>query len=534
MNKKILLSLRFVLIFATIMVLNYSHNGLNVLSPGYTLALIYLLSNLILFFIPEKTLNRNIASFSIFLFDILTISLAIYFSQGAQTDLYLVYFLVIFMASVGQNMNGSIPIAIVACLIYGWIIYRANPGISLLDSRILIRIPFLFMIALFSSYWSQSTRRELKKKEELERFNRELEKEVARVVAEEIELRQYSEKIINCVSSGVIAIRDDGVITTLNPEALRVFDLTTDAVGFNINQYEFLFPLWEKMQATVASQSTVARDEITLKIQSREVPIGFSLSPISGATGRFSGCVAIFKDLSEIRALEQQLKHAEQLGYIGKMASWVAHEIRNPLTAIDGFAQLLETTVDHDKIMKYSSEIHKGSQRISYIIEDILAFARTKRKIEYMEVDLKKIIESIAKSMPNIKINVSGILSPVCQGESESLRRIFINLISNSAEAIDENGQIWIDFKEAEGHIITEIRDNGSGISDEDLKKMFTPFFTRKQRGTGLGLSIVIKILKEHGGRIEIDSKKGLGTTCRVFIPTNATRETVNNKKEEM
>ncbi len=533
MNKKILTALRFVLIFATIMVLAYSRQGLNVLTPGYTLALVYLLSNLALFLIPEKKLQTSWALFSIFMFDVIAISVAIYLSQGAQTDLYLVYFLVIFMASVGQNMNRSIPIAIVACSIYGWIIYRTNPGISLLDSRILIRIPFLFMIALFSSYWSQSTRRELKKKEELERFNRELEKEVARVVAEEIELRQYSEKIINCVSSGVIAIREDGIITTLNPEALRVFGLSSESIGYDVGQYEFLLPLWDKMKHALESQSSVARDEITLKIKNREVPMGFSLSPISGAAGRFSGCVAIFKDLSDIRALEHQLKHAEQLSYLGKMASWIAHEIRNPLTAIDGFAQLLETTVDRDKITKYSIEIHKGSQRISHIIEDILAFARTERKIKSMEVDLRKIVESIVESMPNTNIKISGISNPVCKGESESLRRVFVNLIGNSAEAIAADGEISVDFQEAYGHVITEVRDNGIGMSEDDMKKIFTPFFTTKQRGTGLGMSIVTKIIDEHGGRIEIESRRGVGTTCRVFIPKKDREGAAVSKSEE-
>jgi len=235
---------------------------------------------------------------------------------------------IIFVASVGQDIAGSLPIAIVASLLYGWLIYKSNPGIQLYDSKILIRIPFLFIISLISSYWSQSTRRELQKKEELERFNRELKKEVERVAAEEIELRRYNEKIINSVMSGVIAVSNDGIITTLNPVAEKTLGLKkTEAIGQDIKNFSELTPLWEKMNQCMKNGNSIKRDEVAIKNKNNEkIPIGFSMSPITGAKERFSGCVVIFKDLSGIRALEEKLKRAERLSYLGKMASWVAHE----------------------------------------------------------------------------------------------------------------------------------------------------------------------------------------------------------------
>ncbi len=520
MNKRTLLFLRFILILTTILVMTYAKKGLNPTSPGYIIALVYFISNFIFYYLPEKFFTLPYATFGIFLFDIIIISLAIYFTQGMQTDFYLIYFLVIFIASVGQDIGGSLPIAVVASILYGWLIYRSRPGISLLDSAILIRVPFLFIISLISSYWSSATRKAIKEKEELERFNIALKKEVARVAAQEIEMRKYFEKIINSVSSGVIAVREDGVITTINPEAARVLRLSKEeAEGINIKNIEGFNKFWERMAQVMASGKTVKRDEVLIMVEkNKTIPVGFSISPITGVEHRFSGCVVILKDLSEIKALEQKLKHAERLTYLGKMASWVAHEIRNPLTSIDGFAQLLSETEEPERIKKFSAEILKGAQRINNIIDDILTFGRSKRIVEPIEIKLKPLIESIVKDFRNIKITIDGI-EPVVQGEPESIRRLFVNLINNACEAMREDGVLKIKFSQDDDFYITEIVDNGKGIPEENLKNLFTPFFTTKQRGTGLGLAIVKKILDDHEGKIEITSKENVGTTCRIYLP---------------
>jgi len=521
MKKKTLLFLRFVLILATILLITYSKRGLSFPQPGYIIAIIYFCSNVLLYVLSERKFTKPLVSFFIFLFDIITISLVIYYVQGLEPDFYLIYFLVIFVASLSQDISYSIPIAIVASIMYGWLTYRLNPGISLLNSAILIRIPFLFIIALISSYWSQSARRELKKKEELERFNRELKKEVDRVATEEVELRKYSEKIINNVPSGVIAVRNDGVITTLNREAERVFGLKRDeAVGHSIKDIPRLSALWQKMEQSINSNVPLTRVEISIRNKNNEViPIGFSISPITASKDRFSGCVTIFKDLSELKALEEKLKHAERLSYLGKMASWVAHEIRNPLTSIDGFAQLLGNTEEKQKIRLFSSEIQKGTRRIDHIIDNILAFARTKKqKKRLTDVNLRSLIKYIVNEI-NIDTLINGDELPIVRGETESIRRLFINLISNSIEAMDENGRLEITFSTNKDYCVTEIVDNGAGISKENMKNLFTPFFTTKERGTGLGLAIVKKIVDEYKGMIKIESEVGKGTTCWVYLP---------------
>jgi PAS domain S-box-containing protein len=519
--------LRFVLILATILVMTYSARGLRIASPGYFVALVYLLSNLIIFFVPEAKLAKPAVTFAIFLTDVIAISLAIFFTQGMQTDFYLIYFLIIFIASVGQDIRGSITIAIVASVLYGWLLLRNNPGISIMNPTILIRVPFLFIVSLISSYWSTSMRRQIEGKKELEISTRKLEEEVARITAKETELRRYSETVINSVTSGVIAVKNDGTITTVNPEAARVVGTRPDdLMGRNIEKIPEFDALWQKMKQSIRSNKPLERLLISIKnLDGKTIPIGLSVSPMTSSNTKFSGCVGIMRDLSEVKNLEEKLKHAERLSYLGNMASWVAHEIRNPLTVINGFSQLLIHTEDKEKIKTFSTEIQKGTKRINHIIEDILTFARTKPQVKSAEINLRTLMTQITENLANVRIFIKGDENPMVNGEEESFTSLFTNLINNSIDAMNKDPEIIVNFKSTRKWIVTEIIDNGKGMSEDDMKKLFTPFFTTKSRGTGLGLAIVKKIVDDHNGKLEIVSKEGTGTTCSVYLPKSVTKE---------
>lgn len=502
--------------------MTYSERDLNIASPGYAVALAYFISNLALYLIPETKFAVPAVSFAIFLTDLVAVSLAIYLSQGIQTDFYLIFFLIIFIASFAQDIRGSIPIAIVASIVYTWLVYRFNPGVSLMDSAILIKVPFLFIVSLISSYWATATRREIMERRKLETSARKLEDEVARITAEETELRRYSEMVINCVASGVIVVKDDGTITTINPEAARVLGVDQrDLTGRNIKSTQSLDMLWQKMAQAMNTNRSMERLQISIRNADNElVPIGLSLSPMHSPNTELSGCVGILRDLTEVKELERKLQHAERLSYLGKMATWVAHEIRNPLTAIDGFSQLLSYTRDPEKIEAFSKEIHRGTRRINHIIEDILTFARTRTRSGAVEIDLHRLMTEITEDIANVRVFIDGTAGAVVRGEEESLKSLFTNIITNSVEAMDKDPKIVVRFSKTKNWIVTEIVDNGRGISAENMQNLITPFFTTKSRGTGLGLAIVKKIVDDYQGKIEIKSEEGKGTTCRVYLPT--------------
>jgi PAS domain S-box-containing protein len=333
------------------------------------------------------------------------------------------------------------------------------------------------------------------------------------------------------VASGIIAVSADGLITTINPEAEHAFGSTKeDLVGYNIRMIEGIDALWDKMEGSMRSGKPVIRGEVDIQNKNNDiVPIGFNITPFSEPGKPTSGCVVIFKDLSDIRKLEEKLKLAERLGYLGKMASWIAHEIRNPLTSIDGFAQLLQNGSKKQNADIYIAEIRKGTQRINHIIDDVLTFARAK-KVEYVSVDMRKLIESIVVGA-KVNVVIEGDESPLIKGEEESVRRLFVNLISNSIESMEDNGMIMIKFGCENSLVTITIKDNGKGITSKDMKNLFVPFFTTKSRGTGLGLAIVKKIVDEHNGRITIESTSGKGTTCTVYLPKYDTDRKNGNDK---
>jgi signal transduction histidine kinase len=128
-------------------------------------------------------------------------------------------------------------------------------------------------------------------------------------------------------------------------------------------------------------------------------------------------------------------------------------------------------------------------------------------------------MKEITENISGVRIFTKGEQDSHVTGEEESLKSLFSNIIHNSIDAMDKDPKIVIEFKKSKKWIVTELVDNGKGISEDDLKNLFTPFFTTKSRGTGLGLAIVKKIVDDHNGKLEIDSEEGKGTTCRVFLP---------------
>jgi two-component system, sporulation sensor kinase E len=233
----------------------------------------------------------------------------------------------------------------------------------------------------------------------------------------------------------------------------------------------------------------------------------------------------VFRDITEKVEMEAQLRKSDTLNILGELAAGIAHEIRNPMTALKGFIQLLESSTG-DTYSLYFQVITTELQRIDSIINEFLILAKP-QAIKYVHTDISKIMKETVDLLTaqavlhDVQFNTyySDDL-PALRCEPNQLKKVFINIIKNGIEVMPKGGYVTITISQAPGNRIhISIKDEGAGIPPEKVKKLGEPFYTTKERGTGLGLMVSFKIIEEHGGTIEVESEVGHGTTFHVYLP---------------
>jgi signal transduction histidine kinase len=227
----------------------------------------------------------------------------------------------------------------------------------------------------------------------------------------------------------------------------------------------------------------------------------------------------------EQRELEEQLHQAERLVALGQMVAGISHEIKNPLGIIQSTAELLGGMKDASETQKrLSGVIREESVRLNRIVTEFLDFARPQTP-NFQEVRIEEVLKKnlvflrpeLEKREIDVSHNLDGRSFPV-QGDHDLLYRAFLNIFINSIQAVEEKGQIRIQVEDLRDFWMVDVKDTGCGISKENLKRIFNPFFTTKEKGTGLGLSIVKKIIEGHRGSMAIDSAEGRGTSVRIQL----------------
>ncbi|GEM_PF-250926 len=248
-----------------------------------------------------------------------------------------------------------------------------------------------------------------------------------------------------------------------------------------------------------------------------------STSPLFDTSGNFMGTVHVVRDVTELKKLREKLALSERMAALGEVAAKVAHEIRNPLVSIGGFSRRLEKKLD-GQYKEYASIITREVNRLEHILRDILGFVKEVRLSKELS-DARKIIEETI-SLFTREIDKKGIeivteyKDPLpVEIDHNRMKEALINIINNAVQVLPEGGRITIrTYREGKEGVI-EISDTGPGISEKDLPFIFDPFFTTKIEGTGLGLAITHRIVEEHGGRIEVKSVQGEGTTFYIHLP---------------
>jgi PAS domain S-box-containing protein len=352
--------------------------------------------------------------------------------------------------------------------------------------------------------------------QELEEKNQKLEASFREKERVENQLRS----VLESLDSSVVMIDTEERITLFNPSAERIYAMrASDALGrpyaeVFAAQADAHFPLIE----TLRHGKNQLGHEKYWKIGGGK-PIGYTTSVVKNREGQVLGAVEISTDLTQIKQMQNQMQHAKTLAALGEMSATVAHEIRNPLAGIGGFAGLLERDLDGDDPRRaLVKKIVQGVSSLNKIVSNLLVYTRH-MELKVLRVDFTAWMEDIlnyaeveiAKENKDIAIARDyGFGRMEARIDPEKLQQVFLNLIFNAIQAIEGKGKITIkaDLDERD-FLRVAVIDDGKGIPADIQGKIFNPFFTTKEQGTGLGLAIVQRIVALHGGEITVASRPG-------------------------
>ena len=334
-----------------------------------------------------------------------------------------------------------------------------------------------------------------------------------------------SDHITSRMPSGLIVVDRDGNIVAHNPASESIFEGSLGRSSRFCDLVRESQALQDLVDRCLNSGEVFTRVEFNAPIRTDvDKRIGINLSPITSETGTIEGAICLLSDLTEIVELHNRIKLKENFAALGEMSAGIAHEFKNSLATIVGYAQMSTTETDVATLQGYAREIHKESQALSHMVTDFLNFARpVMASID--EVDLAELLSNTIADLKNlrpgnydVRFNSSGKVVVPC--DPTLMRQSFLNLLINAAEALDRNGVIQVSVDALKGRAVRiVIQDNGHGMPEDVAGKVFIPFFTTKPHGTGLGLALVQKIVLAHNGRIELRSAPGKGTKFTVTLP---------------
>lgn len=251
------------------------------------------------------------------------------------------------------------------------------------------------------------------------------------------------------------------------------------------------------------------------------------IAPMGGELGEIATSINAFaQGLEERRRIEARIQRTDRLAALGEIAAGVAHEIRNPMTSIKGFVQLMDKSFEEDDGRRgYTRIIVEEVDRLNSMVQELLYYARPCESLK-VAVDINRILADTlllvnlqaTRQQVEISMSYGENLSKV-QVDQEQIKQVFLNLLINAIQAVDEGGLIHVESRATKEGVCITVEDNGKGIPQEHLKRLFDPFFTTRDDGTGLGLAVVQKIIDLHHGSLGVTSQQGEGTRFRVTLP---------------
>ena len=354
----------------------------------------------------------------------------------------------------------------------------------------------------------------------------------AHLYTEAQQSQAYNRLLVEHLPCGVITMDRGGTLNVVNPEARRLLQVDEQSVPSEVELPPELSELVETMRR---GQHDAVGEEIVLRPSARDqAHLRAYCLPFTDEEGELLGTVLVLNDHTTLERLQRQVRQADRLASIGTLASGMAHEIKNPLTALKTFTQLLPKRYDDAEFRNDFSGL-AGSEiaRIERIVNQLLAFARP-APLMIEQVNLHDVIENAMRLVgpqaerQNVSIRKSLLASQdFIAADKDRLQQVLLNLILNALQASTADG--WIELStemepvadDQDPFIRLDVRDAGSGIPPDKLPHIFDPFFTTKSEGTGLGLSVSYNIVAEHKGRMEVQSEPGKGTCFSIYLPVH-------------
>ncbi len=344
-------------------------------------------------------------------------------------------------------------------------------------------------------------------------------------------IKAFSDNVVENMPIGLLAVDTDGRIVSFNQTAEGVLQITAPEV-LGKDAKEVLPKPLERFPQELGADEDVIEKEIECRLEDgRTIPMEISVSRLAGDDGVSMGHIILFSDLTEIQELKREVERSQRLASLGRIAAGIAHEIRNPLSSIKGFATYFgERYRDIPEDRKTAEIMVEEVERLNRVIGQLLEFARplaVKKKPTSMETTIHhslKMIERDAQAKhigveTDLPLNVSEV-----HIDPDRMNQVFLNLYLNAIEAMEDGGTLSVALNQREDlkSVRITVSDTGSGIKKEDLVHVFDPYFTTKQSGTGLGLAIVHRIIEAHKGEVRVESETGRGTSVTIILPVDA------------
>lgn len=350
-------------------------------------------------------------------------------------------------------------------------------------------------------------------------------------IDQNIQTRNYVQNILESLTNGVIAIDLDGKISSINKAGCDILKTSpTKVVG---NDYRTVFDSSLTGKYPLVDLLTGAKPyrliEKSIRISATvEVPVAASSSCVKDGNGHIIGALEVFEDLSEIKRMESEIARVKSLAALGEVAAVVAHEVRNPLSGIAGFAALLKGELgDNHKSVNYINKIIEGVEKLNRSVSSLLEYARDlrheprtselnallKETVEFFKVDLssRSSQTEVQLALPKDSIN--------CSFDRENLSGALINLLKNADQSMPKGGTITVRLENTHGVARIDVSDQGVGVPEAAREKIFTPFFTTREGGTGLGLALVRKVVDAHRGSVQVSNNRDKGSTFSIELP---------------